>query len=281
MVQVNKLGTGKPASPAKPAAPSGELIGSNPVSVEIAKKVGGVTLPSFLQNSVMPETAEQQFGGYVGFASSQSPKFPLMQQSGLKDGQPFAYLDKNYIPLDKLNFFLCAGESFQTCISGREGNIMFATRDMALKGPQFGTNKTEPHYVILLILDINGTLTPIKGDFKGTKGGGCEGAIAAVRAAADAEWLRLSDAHKATAAFPQPFGRVWHSISTKYEVSKSSGNPYYRTLCVSAPATVSQMERLVDTMDDEEFQKKLEEAHENYKQRVAFLQQAVDKSAKS
>lgn len=294
MVQVNKLGgakkpvagTPRPAPEKEKQSISDNEVGTMPTNLiqsnnaTLANIAKGVAIPAFLQNQTMPDTAERDFSGYTGFASSQSPKYPQMQLAGLKDGQPFAYIDKNYIPLDNLNFFLCAGESFQTCISGREGNMLFATRDMEMKGPQFGTNRTEPHYVILMILDINGTLTPIKGDFKGTKAGGCEGAISAVKAASDPDWLRLSDAHKTTAAFPQPFGRVYHSITTKYEVSKTSGNPYYRTMCVSAPATVSHMQRLVESLQDADFNIKLEEAYENYGQRLKFLDEAVKKFAK-
>lgn len=302
MVQVNKLGGNKPAKPSafsqpaapvqapqpvapapQPAAPQTQtdLIQSNSnVSIDFKKAASAIALPAWMQQLSMPDTAEREQSGYVGFASTQSPKYPQMQLAGLKDGQPFAYIDKQYIPLARLDFFLVAGESFQTCMAGREGNLMFATRDLELKGPQFGTNKTEPHYVVMMILDVNGTLTPIKGDFKGTKAGGCGGAIAAVAAASDPEWLHLSEQHRATAAFPQPFGRVFHQMTTKYEVSKTSGNPYYRTLCTSSPAPISVMQRLVEALQDQEFHDKLNEAYENYNQRVAFLDQAVAKFAK-
>jgi hypothetical protein len=299
MVQVNNLSGGKGKQPAKAAATKepekekqvitskdvgtvpADLIESKVSSSELETKAKGLTLPAYLQGD-MPETVNQNQSGYIGFASSQSPKWSQMQVAGLKEGQPFAYINKSYVVADPLCFFMCAGESFQTCIVGKDGKMMYVSRDLETPGPKFGSNETQPHYVCLLIVNINGVLTPIKGDFKGTKAGGLEGAIAAVKAASDPDWIRLSDAHKITAAFPQAWGRVFHTITTKYEVSKSGpnqGNPYFRTLCNSAPSTVTQMQMLVEALQNKEFQEKLDAAYENYCQRLAFFDKWISDNA--
>lgn len=238
-----------------------------------------VNIPGFLQTSNMPDVSNRQQTGYVGFASTQSKKWGIMQSAGLEDGQPFLYHQNSYIPLATVDFFLCMGASFQTMMVGKEGSFIYACTDMNIaldpivyKGQAV---KLEPHYVCLLLVNLNGQLIPIKGDFRGTKSGGMENAIRAVEAASNPDWLKLSDTHKATAAFPQPWGRVYHRISTKRGVSKSNGNPYHSANCSSSPASVTQMQLLVASLADDAFNNNLTEAHNNYNGRLEFMNSVV------
>lgn len=244
---------------------------------ELTKSVKSTTIPAWLQKNNMPEVAERNMGGYTGFASSQSLKWPMQQQAGLEDGQPFLYHRQQYIPLHTLNFFLLAGEKFQTLMVGREGKIPWASRDVDVKGPTVGSNKPEVHYVCLMIVDVDGEFIPMKGDFRGTKSGGIEGAIRSIEAAAEPEWLKLSESHRITALFPQPWGRVYQVCSTSYHVSKSSGNSYYRANCTSNPATIKHMQALLEAFNDDEFKVALDEARWNYNARVAFFDAIVAK----
>lgn len=258
-----------PLTESKPTAVPTQV--SNPQTSAIAQAAKKVQLPGWLVKSQMPEVADRQLGGFVGFASSQSGKWNEQQLSGLTDGQPYLYHQQRYIPLASLDFFLLAGESFQTLMVGKEGQFKWASRDLEEEGPMMGSNRPEPHYVCLLIVAAEGRWIPIKGDFRGTKSGGIEGAIRAVEAAATPEWASLSDAHRVSCAFPQAFGRVYHRCTTKYQVSKTSGNPYYRANCISNPATVTQMQELVDVLSDEEFIEQLNECRKNYDERIALL----------
>jgi hypothetical protein len=194
-----------------------------------------------------------------------------MQAAGLQDGQGYIYYQGRYIVPKQLEFFVCESASFQTQMeNNKDAKFLFATRDMQAEFER--ADRIEPHYVALLLVNPgNGTLIPIKGDFRGTKSGGIDNAIRAVEAACRPEWLRLSEAHKLTAAFPQPFGRVYHRVNLKYCVSKSSGNPYWRASAVSKPATVDELGMLVSAFKSEEFQKALKDAKASFDARIEFL----------
>jgi hypothetical protein len=277
------------ASPAVTVEPNG-------IDFSKAPRTGSALaprIPSFLTQSKMPETSEREVSGYIGFCSDSSKNYPMQQASGLQNGDIFLSHEGQYIKLGQLEFFLASAESFKT-VMDQGGNFLAATRDMTQKeithkvgqapriqerrADNYSNPKLEPHYVCLCIVNVNGRLMPIKGDFRGTKSGGIESAISAVRAAGDAAsgWLRLSEAHTATAAFPEPFGRVYHQMRSQYEVAKGSGLPYFRTVGVSGPAKIEQMEMLLNALSDEEFNKNLEEAHRNYLARVQFLDNVIN-----
>lgn len=255
----------------QPAQPANGNTHAPGTAAALARQAKAIAIPAWLQNSTMPATSDREVGGYIGFASTQSNKWGEMQSAGLADGQPYLYHQQRYVPLDSLDFFLLHGESFKTLMVGREGKFQWVSRDLEEEGPTMGSNRPEPHYVCVCVVAAENRLIPIKGDFRGTKSGGLEGAIRAVEAAATPEWLALSDAHKVSAVFPQPFGRVFHRITTKYRVSKSSGNPYYVANCVSLPATITQIQQLVTAFGDSDFVKELNECKENFNQRISFL----------
>jgi len=270
-----------PAVPTVPivpgVAPATSLIKSNLPNPSLSQ---GLTLPGFLRKVPLPPTSNRQLTGYVGFASTQSKRWGQQQASGLVEGQPFIFHNNAYIRLERLEFFLCIGESFQTMMSGRAGTFIFATRDMTMqlepvvhKG---NLVKLEPHYVCLLLVNLNGTLVPIKGDFRGTKSGGIENAIRAVEAASNPDWLKLSEAHRITAAFPEAWGRVYNTITTKRGVSQENGNSYYAAQCQPSPAPLAQMELLVNALKDEAFMNVLTEAHTNFGQRIKFLVNIIE-----
>lgn len=278
--------TAKPvATPPKNTVPAAPIVANTPATLPAglisSKSVAPskVNLPSFLQQVAMPQTSNRMQTGYVGFASIKSKNWPQQQMAGLNDGQPYVNHNNSIIPVESLEFFLCMGTSFQSMMAGTQGEFIFVTRDMDLrvdpiiyKGNQV---KLEPHYVCLLLVNLNNSLLPIKGDFRGTKSGGIENAIRAVEAAGSPDWLKLSDQHKVTAAFPQPFGRVYNIITTKRGVSKSNGNPYYTADCSPSPATATQMQMLVDAFNQENFNNVIAEAHTNYNSRIEFLDNIV------
>lgn len=249
-----------------------------------SKQSVAVPIPSFLQTTAMPETSDRSTTGYVGFASTQSKKWTDQQRAGIEDGQPFLFHEKNFIPLDTLEFFLTMGKSCQTMMAGKSGEFIYYTDNMEerqepiiYKGNQV---KLEPHYVVLMLVKLGDALIPIKGDFRGTKSGGMENAIRAVEAASNPDWLKLSEAHKATAAFPQPWGRVFHTIGTTRHISKSNGNPYFTADCGSTPASVSEMQLLVSNLKNEDFTNALTDAHENYNKRIEYLLNVNEEHAK-
>lgn len=301
MPTINKLGGSKaPVASAPVEHPKADIVTTGEAGVTLIEskavptngvdfksQISKVKIPSFLQTA-MPETSEREQTGYIGFCSDASKHFPEMQSAGLENGDIFLNTQGQYIKCPQLDFFLVSGESFKS-VMDQSGRFLYATRDLSVKEARPKINgkerffsgdtnpKLNPHYICLCIVNPNGRFIPIKGDFIGTKSGGIESAISAVRAAGDEKsgWLRLSEAHQTTAAFPVPFGRVFHQMRTKGEVAKSSGMAYHRTVTVSGPANLSQMQSLLAAMGDEEFNASLEEAHKNYTARVEFMDKIV------
>jgi hypothetical protein len=158
---------------------------------------------------------------------------------------------------------------------GSEGKFLFATKDLSITVPDriYGNQvvKAEPHYVVSMVAVVNGQHVPCRADFRGTKGGAAEGPISAVKAAQLPDWGKQGDAFRVACAFPHAFGRVYNVITTRRDISKTSGNPYYRCLAASSPATVSQMQALVNAFLDKEFNDELETSNKWYEERVKAM----------
>ena len=136
----------------------------------LANKCSAMNIPGWLQQSTMPEVIGRDMTGFVGFASSHSQKWDLQQSAGLSEGQPYLHHQNQYIGVDPLEFFLLAGETFQSLMVGKQGKFKWVSRDLEEEGPTDGSNKPEPHYICLLIASVPGYgAIPIKGDFRGTK----------------------------------------------------------------------------------------------------------------
>lgn len=297
MPKEKELSKGKGATvPPKPSNnPAPTIVPSSPPAlIESKVNLPQVELPAFLQRTEMPELAGRQLTGYVGFAHPMSKNWPLMAAAGCEEGMPYLNHQGRFIACKTLEFFLCRGETFKTVMNDR-GKFIFATRDIAtteVNGPIIGVNRQsgnrvillpeggkvipDPHYICLLIVNLNGTLIPIKGDFRGTKSGGIETCIRAVETAGTPEWGKLSEAHKVSLAFPVPFGRVYHTIRTKPNVSKSSGRPFHTAIASSNPASVSQMQLLANTLANEDFKTVLIEANNNFDKRLEYMDDIAD-----
>lgn len=259
------------------------LIQSKSGGIDFKALVARMTLPSYLQQA-MPEVADRELTGYIGFCSDASKHYQEQTNAGLKNGQIFLKHQGQYIGLEQLDFFIANGSSFRSVMEST-GAFSFVTRNMELKTasisyptgpgrpPRIVVKDTQPHYICLCFVNVHGKLVPIKGDFIGTKSGGMESAIRAVESAGKPEsgWDKISDAHKITMAFPHPFGRVIHFMRTKYEVAKGTGLPYFRTVTVSQPASIPQMQMLIGHLADEDFVHLMNEAYQNYQSRVAFM----------
>lgn len=299
MPRVNKLNNSKPAAPASkptvgpkggagaPPKPNGTGTPPKPVAAvpvnsgALAKAAAKVSVPAFLQTVAMPDLVPGGVaGGYVGFADPKSKKYRQMVEAGCEHGDPFVYHEQQYHRVNPLEFFLLMGDSFRTTMEGQDGKFTFVTRDVdtplreiAASYPDKAKSITDaqPHYTALILVKLGDSLVPVKADFRGTKSGAGSSAIIAVKSAGDPEWLRLSEAHKVTAAFHYPWGRVWNSVTTKYKVGKGSGNDFFVANCVSRPATVDQMNLLVQCFQDDDWVAKLNEAEATYRSRVEYL----------
>lgn len=249
-----------------------------PVLIESKQQPGNLVLPNlpgWLQQTVLPETMAPEYGTLVGFGSVDSKSWVEQQQAGVAEGQPYLKSGANFIPLPRLEFYVLRAESYQSMMYGSEGKFLFATKDLATPIPDriHGNQvvKAEPHYVVSMVAVVNGNHHPCRADFRGTKGGAAEGPITAVKAAQAPDWGRQGDAFRVACSFPEPFGRVYHIITTRRDISKTSGNPYYRCLASSTPSTVSQMQALVNAFLDKSFDAEMETSNKWYEERVKMM----------
>lgn len=293
--------TGKAATPpARPSVrvtkPATEEVERVPTAAEtkaLQKAAGSVKLPAFLQRATLPQLISGELNGYVGFADVQSKNWPQMQAAGLEPGDPFMFKDGAYTILKPLKFFLVMGDTLRTTMEGQDGTFTFVTRDLETPLKDIAASveiegltgkvleaalnmrksilKAEPHYVCLILVEVGETLVPIKADFRGTKTGAAESAVRAVEFAGTSEWLKQGEAHKVTAAYPHPFGRVWNVVTTMPKTGRTSGNNFFVARCQSKPATVTQMQLLIDHLAEEQFLEDFAEAERNYQGRLEFL----------
>lgn len=242
--------------------------------------VGGITLPAFLSTDEQGLPDVPDLSGYLGFAHPQSDNWDKMSQVGLKTGDPFLFHDGSYVNLNgKVEMFLLIGDEFKSLMIGKKGTFLHVTRDMNEQMQYDKRNYLQEHYIVLMLVKVGSELIPIKGDFRGPKSQGLKTAINATKAASEPQWINKTEAHKITAAFPKPFGRVFHTMTTHREVSKSSGDEYHPTSCNSRPSTVSEMEMLVSHFGNPEWLAKVEDAKSNYDMRVQFMDNLCDKTA--
>lgn len=246
----------------------GEQATNAEAGKQIATAAKGVALPAFLTQVETPALAPKETGTYFGYADPASAKWPLMVASGMSHGDMFVNVGGEYHKLDPCEYFILQGYSCRTEMVGKMGKIVYVSEDVADES----NDKAQAHYICILAVRLGEKLIPCKGDFRGTKAGGVESAINAMDSAADPSWGKLSDAHRVTLSFPQPFGRVYSEMSTSYKIAKTSGNEMYVANCIARPATVSQMQLLIDHLQDDDFNADLKKVYAGYTNRVLQLQ---------
>lgn len=249
--------------PATPTVTSQELQ-----KPDAPKGVAGLALPDWAQPTGLDVPAElpgQTAVTYIGQLQDRSGCKAQALASGCQLGD-FYLSDKGGVtPLRPFRFFLLTAAAFQSEMSAT-GDVVFATRDLTARRAN-----THEHYVTVVLADVNGTWFPAKADFRKAQQQVAAAAIGAVRAAADPDFPKQSDAHKIASVFPQPFGRVVTTVSIEKRVSKSSGQPYYACSGSVAPATLSEIESLAEAFKDPGFLELLDDAKKNFDDRVKML----------
>lgn len=251
--------------------------------VSINQNNDKINLPSFLSPTgdsglSMPGVADRPETGYVGFCHNMSKKYGEMRLAGLVDGQPYLFSNKQYTPLNPLSFFMVGGTTYLTQMVGQDGKFVYIYKGKEIPQHHRGkvdADKVQAHYVVLLLVFHENRLIPIKGDFRGPKSNCVEAATNAIEAAGKPDWLGRSDAHKVTAAFPQPWGRVFTTVNMRPYTGKKSGNTTTIADGISRPATASQLQLLASSFNDPKFTKDLADAFDNYQSRVKFIDEAA------
>lgn len=235
-------------------------------------------LPAFLSDDgTGPTLANGLQNDYIAVLESLSKNLDQLMAAGVKLGNFYAVKKGQIIPLPTVNYFLMTGRSYLTHYRGSEMELLYCSKDVREENPD--PKNRSAHYVALLLVELGDTFIPIRGDFRATKTNGIELAFRALEAASKPEWGRVSEAHKVTMAFRKPFGRVYHTMTTKLTVGKVSGNKFYVTQGSSVPAKLGQMQRLIDLFQDTEWVNDVNAVYQQYMRRCQFLDDAADKHA--
>lgn len=274
MPKVNKVGqpvASTPAStppnafsqPEREVNPAPEPETNNPPATV---QTGGLVLPDYLTStngSNLPAVAIPEITGYMGWLEETSKNLAACNAAGIQVGEGFINDVNQFIRCHPMEFALLKSKSFRTVMEGKEMKLTYASEDV-----DDGSNPdAKPHYCCLMLVKVGNKLVPVIGDIRGPKSSAAEKPINAIKSAGTTEWASLSDAHKVSCAFPQPWGRVWARITTSRQISKSNGNPYYRADTVVGPTNATQIQMLIDAFSDEEFVTKMNRANINFEAR--------------
>lgn len=230
-----------------------------------------VPMPAFLAvlPDALPTVEQRETGNYIAFAHPMSPSWPLQQQAGCKEGEPYIGGDGSVEKLDPFGFFLVRAYQFRAHID-KMGNTLGVTKDMT-KEVDAQNRKLDEFYLCLVLVNVGGALIPAKFEAKGTKSGCVTNAIPVLERAGSPDWPSLSPAHALSAQFPHPFGRLYVTATTYPRTSKTSGNLYHAGRCLANPATVEQMHLLHSAMKDADFLSVFQQTAEAVATRLAEL----------
>jgi hypothetical protein len=198
---------------------------------------------------------------FVGVLQGDTGKRQALQAAGCADGDFYVDDGGAITPLKPLKFWLLQAQPFRTKMAA-SGDIVAASLDFHDK------SAGDEHVVTLVIVDTGKALVPAKADFRRSQWQVGNDAINGVRRAASPDFPNESDAAKVAAQFPAPFGRIVITASTQRKIGRQSGKPYYEATGVATPASVTDLQRLADAMQDPDFLARVSEAEGSYKYRV-------------
>lgn len=238
---------------------------STPAATALAVPAFLSAIPAIPAANDLPEGSSI----YGFYASSRSKNYDKCIKAGASDGDAVISVEGNLIPAKPLKFFLAAAFACRSKMEN-DGSISRVSLDIKTRRDE----TPDEHYVTLLVVSVNSQLIPVKFDFRTTKSGAAEEAIRTLHQAQTPEWAGLTPAHKETAAFPIPWGKVFSEVTTQRKVS-STGLVYFQAIPSCRPATVGEMKQLMDAAGDTQFLATFEKVKSEYEQRVAELRTKV------
>lgn len=244
----------------------------NPAELPPGVAKAGLNVPSWAQEG--PE-AEQKGPpvAYVGQLQTNSGCLEKAQEAGVKLGD-YYLSDKDGIKgLGKSpRFFVMRLKKFWTQMDAG-GKITGAKDYWPGKDAGF-----DGHYVMVIVVDVNGVLYPVKADFRKASEKVGRFAEEGLAFAANPAFLDESPDHKAAAGgFPYAFGRVVVELSVEKKTSKKSGKPYYESVPLVVPATPQDQKRLLAAFENEGFNALVEEAGKNFEKRCNMIEKKIVK----
>lgn len=268
----------------------GKPQNSSYTGIDFAALVKGIEenklIPSWLTENTEFETVENVQGDYIGFVEPQSKNYVKLAPLGMVAGDIFAFIKGQYLKVKPLTYFLLDCQAYRTYMNA-SGQFTFATTDIATHPRDIVEENKLPfdskylynHYVCLLVMILDGKLLPVRADFRGPKEHAGAFAARAVDAAKTPEWLKSSPSHIVTAQMPIHYARVVHTCTLAKDIGKTSGKELFRAHCSSVPATPDQMGLFIQSLQNPEFVKQLDDARNYFANRLDFLDKICEKSA--
>ncbi len=233
------------------------------------KTSNALALPAYMTNlAELPETPEAPTpsGSYVQSSSERSKNYAAQKSAGLTDGDFFLVTDGAMNKKMPLEHWLLQAKLYYTKMDSA-GNVVAIGREES--------NDLKEHYVVLHLVAHNGTLVPCRSEFRTTKAPAVVKLIEAIREAATPEFAGKSDAHKIAAQFPQPWGRVMASVTSRQKTARASGDGYKLAVPVIKPTSISQFEVFQAAMKDPAYADAFETAKKSFDDRVAELEKKI------
>jgi hypothetical protein len=236
-------------------------------------------LPLAIPGDLPVAVAGQITGPYVARAHSMSPSWERQREVGCEEGDLYLAVDGDMYKVNPMGYFLIAASPlYYTRMKAKDGSVIQGTKD-EITFNKYNDSKDErkdhlkPHYVTICFVQVRDILIPAKVDWFDTLVNGVSGAIRAAKASYDPTWGNLSEAHKVALGAPTPLARVFNIARTYKDVSKSSGHTMYPAVCVSKPATVDQINLFLTSFKDAQFNRRLEQVKQAFKERVIHIEE--------
>lgn len=250
----------------------------------LAKRVSETQLiPSWMEKEYTLETVDRPQGDWLGFCEGQGKHVVPLAQMGVGQGEPFAFIKQQYVKLKTpVRYFLLDSAVYRSHMIP-SGSFDYVTTDIEssprdlCQGKSFGSQHLYNHYVCLILLIHDNALYPLRADFRGPKEHAGAQAVRALEAAKTPEWLKTSSQHMLTATMPIPSGRVVNHMTLQKDVSKTNGKPLYRVHCNPTPATLEEMTLFLNSLSDNGYMQRLDEAKAYFDGRLEFMDKLAEK----
>lgn len=213
--------------------------------------------------AMLPDVKPNNSGSYIACYDKDDDKSAdELDAAGIPLGELYLRLEGAATRVNPLQFHLLDARMFFTWMNpaGELAKVAAAERE-----------GLDEHFVTLLLVRVGDKLVPSCSTFRKTKSGIAKTAVAALKAAHDPSWGDKSELHKVTMRVPEPWGRFIVTATTRKQVGKGSGMPYYAGRATVKPVGLDDIARYSAAFQDAEFLEAFEAACEAFKERVAFL----------
>lgn len=216
-------------------------------------------------------TGESFLSPYLICASEDSPNWSAQQLAGLKAGEFAINQSNTLIKCHPLEFFISYSEGF-AMIRNTSGQILYASRNMKKCGEYVGPNKIQETYIVALIVNVNGILTPVNAECSGTKAPMIANALAKLALTEKPDFARMGEREAFAASVQLPWARLMNRASTtsrKVVRGPNVGNDYHLAIVNSTPIDGPQFQKLTDTLQDKTFRDNLVKVLSRFKSNVS------------